>query len=593
MPSISPTETSYPALVGVLWSAPRAGEEAIVRAAGSVCWPFELEGPTHANLALIVQAARAAGHEVPDHFHFHAGQVFYHDSHPEEVRLAGGILGASHPAGHPTFTPWSTPTRPTVTVGPDGTLILDRIDAGRTHLSALVIESKEPEGRPAVVLLWDLRANVSAHSMLETQPGSHPSPMQQAQHVRVMSAAHYQAAREALYKNTFQRVEGSPWPTALLATGPARGLAQLRPVVMDTMPLMPPEEVEVWAQRMWRQREELSDLDADALDALSALWLYQARSAQDAAVADIDALLLMRGLKPKQNGQGRQGGYRPEQRSEMLQALTHIQNLWLNMAEVDVYEASGPGRRRRPIKHAIQSRAFVITDRMGQLQLDGNMDMQKFIFRPGDVFARFLFGPGRQTALLSAQALYYDPIRHMWEKRLARYVSYQWRCRAHNGNYIQPYRVATLLEAVGTSVNLRYPTRTKARLEKALDTLQQDGVIAGWQYDRWEEALTGHRGWAHHWCQATILIEPPDIIRDTYQQLERYEEPQRKLLPPPAVLGERVKQRRKALGLSQLQAAEYIGISPSYFNLLEHGKRGKKPSAAVLKELERWLADNG
>ena len=41
---------------------------------------------------------------------------------------------------------------------------------------------------------------------------------------------------------------------------------------------MPPEEVEAWAQRMWRQREELSDLDADALDILSALWLYQART---------------------------------------------------------------------------------------------------------------------------------------------------------------------------------------------------------------------------------------------------------------------------------------------------------------------------
>ena len=31
-----------------------------------------------------------------------------------------------------------------------------------------------------------------------------------------------------------------------------------------------------WAQRMWEQRKELSDLDADVLDALCGLWLTQA-----------------------------------------------------------------------------------------------------------------------------------------------------------------------------------------------------------------------------------------------------------------------------------------------------------------------------
>jgi hypothetical protein len=39
------------------------------------------------------------------------------------------------------------------------------------------------------------------------------------------------------------------------------------------------------------------------------------------------------------------------------------------------------------------------------------MDVERFIFRPGKVFAHFLFGPGRQTALLSAKALHYDPYR--------------------------------------------------------------------------------------------------------------------------------------------------------------------------------------
>jgi len=412
------------------------------------------------------------------------------------------------------------------------------------------------------------------------------------EHLTVLSAAHYQAVRDALATNTFQRLDGYPWPTALLTTGPARGHAQLRPVLLDTHPLMPPEEVEAWAQRMWQQRGELSDLDADALDILSALWLYQARTPHEDAVADVDELLAMRGLQAKQGGQGRRGGYEPEQRTAMLQAMAHVQNLWLNMTAMEVYEARGPHsglRRRKPTRQAIQSRAFTITDLFGQIRLDGGLDVEKFIFRPGTVFAHFLFGPGRQSALLAAKALAYDPYRQTWEKRLARYLSYQWRCRAHNGDYLQPFRVATLLDAAGAALDRRDPARTRARLEKALDTLLQDHVIAAWQYDRWEERLVTRRGWAQHWLQGTILIEPPESIRATYQRLARHEAPPRPALPAPASLGERLKRQRTTLGLTQLQAAEQLGISPSYLNRLEQGNRGKKPSPAMQRTLDTWL----
>jgi len=276
----------------------------------------------------------------------------------------------------------------------------------------------------------------------------------------------------------------------------------------------------------------------------------------------------------------------------MLQAMSHIQNLWLTMTSIEVYEEhdTRPGtRRRKPTQQAIQSRAFTITDLFGQIRLDGGLDVEKFIFRPGKVFAHFLFGPGRQSAMLSAKALAYNPYRQTWEKRLARYLSYQWRCRAHNGDYLQPFRVATLLDAAGAELDRRDPARTRARLEKALDTLLQDRVIAAWQYDRWEEHLVTCRGWAPHWLQTTILIEPPESIRGTYQRLARHEATAQPALPTPASLGERLKRHRKALGLTQLQAAEQLGISPSYLNRLEQGNRGKKLSLAVQRTIDTWL----
>ncbi len=407
--------------------------------------------------------------------------------------------------------------------------------------------------------------------------------------LNVFNGPDYHALREALAQKAFHKEDGVPWPTASLDKGGARGHAQLRPVAVEHQPLMPPEEVEAWAKIMWRQREELSDLDADALDALSAIWLSQARSINDDAVADVDELLAMRGIQPKKSGQGRRGGYMPEQRAQMLQALSHIQNIWLDMAEVDAYEDTGKGKKRRT-KQAIQSRPFVITDRMGQVRLDGYMDVQKFIFKPGKVFARFLMRQGRQTALLSAKALHFDPYRQKWEKRLARYLSWQWRNQAYNGQYMQPYRVATLLEAAGEAIDKNAPSRTRDRLEKALDTLQSEGVIGAWQYDRWNEDAAGKRGWAKRWEQATVLIEPPDEIRDHYQKNIEKPVEDHKQQAQGGTLNERVKARRKMLRLSQLQAAEQIGISQALLSQIE---RGRKPSSATQKKLEAWLSQAG
>jgi hypothetical protein len=298
-------------------------------------------------------------------------------------------------------------------------------------------------------------------------------------------------------------------------------------------------------------------------------------------VADVDDLLSLRGLTRHRGGQGRRGGYMAHQRTKMLQSLSHIQNLWLTMAELETYngEDARPGRRRRkPTTRAIQSRAVVITDLMGQLRLDGFVDVEKFIFRPGKVFAYFLAGPGRQTALLSAKALQYDPYRQTWEKRLTRYLSWQWRCEARTGNYLQPFEATTLLKAVGHPVNRRRLAWQRERLEKTLDTIQHDQVITAWQYAQEHD----------DWPKSTVLIEPPDRIREQYQHLEQHEAFKRWTLLAPVALGERLKRRRQALGLSQIQAAEQLGLHQGYFSRLERGHAA--PSPAVRQRLEQWYA---
>jgi DNA-binding XRE family transcriptional regulator len=409
----------------------------------------------------------------------------------------------------------------------------------------------------------------------------------------VLSSAHVQSLREALYKNNFRRVAGSPWPTAPLERGGAKSYAQLRPAAMDLEPLLAPRAIEAWASTMWRQQSELSDLDADALDALCAIYLSQARGPNDTAIADVDEILAMRGLKPKRGGAGRRGGYEIEQRADMLRALSHIQNIWINVAEVTVYERESRGRQpRKPITKTLQSRPFIITDRMGQIRLDGYLEVERFIFRPGKAFAAFLFGSGQETGLLFKKALQYDPFRRKWEKRLTRYMSWHWRGASLSGEFTPTYRVQNLLEVVGETLSERYPSKTRARLEQALDQLASDRVLLRWSYQGWNPEALPARGWIESWLEAEIAVEMPPSIRNYYARARDQDSlhaAQPKVADDVADLASRFKRLRKVLGISQQQAAARLGIQQGHISKIERGKAA--PSAQLRRAIEAWLME--
>jgi DNA-binding transcriptional regulator YiaG len=138
-----------------------------------------------------------------------------------------------------------------------------------------------------------------------------------------------------------------------------------------------------------------------------------------------------------------------------------------------------------------------------------------------------------------------------------------------------------LLEAIGESVIPRRAAWQKARLEKALDTILADRGIAAWQYQ--ELNMT-------QWWRSTVLLEPPEIIRATYQRLTRHETPLSRALPAAPTLGEQLKRRRLVLGLSQIQAAEMLGISQAYLSLVERGAKTHL-GAALHQKVQTWLGE--
>jgi len=396
----------------------------------------------------------------------------------------------------------------------------------------------------------------------------------------IPSPGFYYALQQALSRGDFNRVEDSRWPTAQLNKGKTtRGRAELRPAEVDPRQelALPPEDLDKMALEMWKAREELSPIDADVLDAVSAIWISKAQGPYDRVVILIDDICRMRGLKPKRGGSGGVGGFRPEQRAQIYNALDRQSTVWI-VVEAVVYDK---GREERKV---LKSRAFVIMDSLGQQCLNGTVDVESVIVTPGSAFGAYLKGPGQQIALMSAKALQYHPDRQAPEKELVHYLSWQWKCGAKEGNFVKTYRVGTLLGESGIS-NKKQAGRIKERLEKALDQLTTDAVLAGWQYETgWDDDHLPRKNWLRIWLDAKIVVEAPDKIKEHYKDLDQRKDiTPKKLLPS---LGNKLRAERQARGLSQLVVSERLEITQGYLSNIE---RGFRPSAKVSKKIAAWL----
>jgi DNA-binding XRE family transcriptional regulator len=141
--------------------------------------------------------------------------------------------------------------------------------------------------------------------------------------------------------------------------------------------------------------------------------------------------------------------------------------------------------------------------------------------------------------------------------------------------------VEGLLKAVGINPETDRPSRVRARFEKALETLEADGVIKAWQYENWKETYQGSRGWLRLWLSSSVIIEPPDVVGQTYSSFAS------SVRSSKSEIAQRIQSARRCMGASILFAAEQIGVNPEALSAIECGKT--KASRSIRKKIEAWL----
>lgn len=396
-------------------------------------------------------------------------------------------------------------------------------------------------------------------------------------YIFVMNNVAYQAVREAIYRKNFTQHKPDAWPISYFIKGNTRGNVQI----------IPKSEEDNLIKIAKDNVQSLCNIDVDVFDILCSMFLNKAKQPDDIIKIDLADILAMRGLKLKLGGHGRRGGYEAKQKEQVINALKNIQSIWLTIDKTVLY------KNNKPIQVSVQGRTFVFKNLEGkEYVVDEETCGKSIYFTVDKVFAKYLTASQRQVALLPIKAIQYHAYRLNYEKQLCRYLSWRWRTQAYKGDFLQKNRVSTLLEATGEMLNERSPLRTRERFEKALDQLAEDGLIAAWHYVKWNEEITANKGWAKYWLNTSVVIEPPNLVKEHYRSIEKNkkhitEQKSTKKEAENQRLGDKVLICRKERKLTLLQLAEELQVSAPYISNIERNQ--VKPSAQLKAKIVKWL----
>ena len=428
------------------------------------------------------------------------------------------------------------------------------------------------------------------------------------------SALLFHKLRDTISKNEFE--SETDFPTALIDEKNIKATAQVRSE--EIIPrLLSNEEIEQWKNLTAQAITSMDDLTADIFDIISILWMKQATHKDQMINFHTDDALNLRHVQGRNTVEGYQTGYRKKERDDIMKRLAALTTIWIRI-DRDKLKFVDAETNEIDELDQVQFNPLFILDSVTVAYRDSKpVGIYECKIRPGELLSNFLFGSKRSSGLLALKTLQYNPVKQKYHKRLARYLSWQWRIRQKGADYYRPYKIGGdkgLLNVMGIQENARYGSRIKDQFENILETLEQDGIIKQWSYeDSFDEFIIekDKKWFEDYFIHAMVQIVPPDEITTQHKdkefltlslgenvqealnfatmlksmtEMETATEVNIELDVTP----ENMKQSRINRGQKLSAVAKEIGISHTTLSRYENGKI-ISPTETNLKKMKNWL----
>jgi hypothetical protein len=306
--------------------------------------------------------------------------------------------------------------------------------------------------------------------------------------------------------------------------------------------------------QLWQRIRQFNDVDGDIVLALLAQLAGAPRDARGGAWITGQQILEYRGIKPKthkvENRKAdepthRLVGHRYEDLQEIAEGVSRIRDMHITVRawHESHKRKSSSGKQTRRRIYQQESYLITISDfiQQSQLVLEGEQLFGEplavaWYYQPGTSLEGLLTSPNYRAAYLLQQALRYDPLHERWEKRLARYFTFQLRMNPDFGGSTIKRTIGGLIDELALTVNESDPKKTKERFERAMDRLKEDGIISSWgPEDRYQRAMDARPryGWIKGWLEYELEISadslPPKEAGDLMEHLQVQRKQQRLL----------------------------------------------------------------
>ncbi len=576
---------------------------------GHAQWSSEPTGPARATLDMLLHAARAIGHDVPESLTVQAGQLFYRHGRLEEVRLAGVVTRAPHAADDTTAPTWSTPTPPTMQEASEGTICLRPDDVGRRYLAVLVVPSETDPAHYVVACHWDLTGEVFAVVSRERPSSSlpkHPSvptafPDDRG---RFPNNPLIAAGMAAIWKGGAKaRILQAGWQDTEVGrpvyqhTGKKGGRILVYPNLgrsaSDPLPT---------AAALWDMVEHFNPFTADvALAVLAQLCEPSVGQRPQAPLLEsvritADAILQYKGIQ-------RWGHERQLLHERVFEEMERLRSIQF---DIDQYPERNPDTGKwdpRGVSWQGDRLFDIVQVELYQESLFGDCERIEvsWLVRAGQWAHWWLNAQGRVWIGRMARILLeFDHRKNRGSAIMAKKIGQRMVLLSEALRVSEPItrRIDHLLEDIGElptpeKRNKDWVGRTRKRVESGVHMLQDAGVLAV----EWPAGYSSipNRLWLGTKIDITLPVTPPALPSPTRHSSRALHARQRRRTRRSAAImtqrvdGMTVRHTRQERYWSQKTLAAHLGISIPYLSQIENDKR--LPSKALHAKLQQWLRE--